>query len=406
VRDERVRVLLVTTSFPLAENSVSGIFVDRLVRGLPPTVHASVLTPASDEVAADRPLPGDGVLMPVRYAPRRLQKLAHAPGGIPVALRRQPWLWAFVPLLVAALFIACVRRVRQADVVHANWTACGVIGGLAARLLSRPVITTLRGEDVSRIQTSIAHRWALRACAALSDRLVVVSPHMVTALAGHLPASTLARVVHIPNGVDQALLELPLRSGRAGPTAVRRILSVGALIPRKRMDTLVRAIGAEAGSADHLTLVGEGAERPRLVALAQQLGVSGRMRLEGAVAPGAMRDIYAQADVFVLASDSEGRSNALVEAMASGLPVVAADIPGVGEIVSHRQTGLLFSVGDHRDLAKQLQELDRHPGLGQQLAAAARQWVRDQGLTWQAAGLHYAGLYREVIAQRRVANGG
>jgi glycosyltransferase involved in cell wall biosynthesis len=404
VRDEPIDVLLVTTSFPLAGNSVSGIFVERLVQGLPPAVRACVVTPASDQVTAERWLSGNGRLVPVAYAPRRLQKLAHAPGGIPVALRRRPWLWALVPVMVAALFIACLRRVRQSDVVHANWTACGVVGGLAARLMGRPVITTLRGEDVSRLETSRAHRWVLGLCAALSARLVVVSPHMRAALAAHLPAAGLAKVVHIPNGVDQALLELPLRSGRANAQAARRVLSVGALIPRKRMDTVIRAI-AEPGTDDQLILVGEGAERPALHELARTLGVADRTRVAGAVAPAKMSAVYAQADIFVMASDSEGRSNALIEAMASGIPVVAANIPGVGDVIRERQTGLLFPVGDHAALARQLGELERSPELGLSMAGAARQWVRDAGLTWQATGARYADLYREVVARPRARRG-
>ena len=389
--------MVLTTSFPLTMQSASGVFVERLVRALPEDVRATVLTPASDS-AHPPTRRGRYAVVPVRYAPRSLQRLAHVPGGVPVALRSQPWLWLLVPILIAALFIACVRALRRSHVAHANWSACGVIAGLAGALLRRPVVTSLRGEDVARLESSALARLLLRLCAALSDRLVTVSAHMLPLIERHL-GSRACKASFIPNGVDDDLLTLPIRDGTRA--SGRRLLAVGSLIARKRLDTIVRAL-AEPGAADaELVLVGDGPERERLDALARSLGVQRRVRFVGALEPGAMPGAYREADVFILASAAEGRANVLIEAMASGLPVVVSDIPGARDVIEPGRNGLLFTPGDAAALARVLGELSVDAALAARLAGAGRQWVRDQGLTWAAAGARYASLYRELVRARR-----
>ena len=393
-----LRIVVVTTSYPLEPGSISGIFIDRLLRALPADLRATVVTPGA--TGRQTPVSGGAIdVRPVTYAPRAWQQLAHNPGGIPVALRARPWLWPLVPAMVAALFLGSLRALRRADLAHANWSACGVIAGIAGACLRRPVVTSLRGEDVSRLESSRLSRWTLRLCALLSDRLVVVSGHMLPVLS-RLLGSASSRAVFIPNGVDPELLELPIRDGCPAPGARRRILSVGALIPRKRMDLLVSALG-EGDAGDEVVLVGDGVERERLRELAGRLGVEARLRMEGSVEPGAMVRAYAAADVFVLASAAEGRPNVVIEAMAAGLPVIATDIPGIREIVVHGKTGLLFNPADPADLCRRLQELRDTPGLGERLARTARKWIADEGLTWPASAGRYAELYREMVAERR-----
>ncbi|MGH8637214.1 MAG: glycosyltransferase, partial [Burkholderiales bacterium] len=85
---------------------------------------------------------------------------------------------------------------------------------------------------------------------------------------------------------------------------------------------------------------------------------------------------YECADLFALPSHSEGSPNALLEAMAAGMPVVASDVGGVAEIVAHGRTGLLVRRGDTQALAASLQRLAADPDLRRQLGAAARAHVR------------------------------
>jgi glycosyltransferase involved in cell wall biosynthesis len=124
----------------------------------------------------------------------------------------------------------------------------------------------------------------------------------------------------------------------APPGAVRRELgipegafvvgSVGRLARQKRYDRLLRTVASLPGEV-HCLIAGEGDERGPLTALAAELGIAGRVHLAGFRAD--VGDVLAALDVFVLSSDREGFANAMLEAMAAGLPVVSTDVSGARE---------------------------------------------------------------------------
>lgn len=393
-RRRRLRVLIVTSSYPQSPEDPSGIFIERLVRQLPETVQAMVIAPATCE---SRPatFPGSP-LVRVRYAPRAWRKLTGS-GGIPAALDAQPLLWSVVPLLLAGMFLRTLSLARNADVIHANWSMMGVIAGIAGWIGRRPVITTLRGEDVNRAARSAVYRLLIGICLGLSARVTTVSLAMQRRIEQLFP-SPRRPCLFLPNGVSRPEWR-PLPAAGSAPDVV--IIAVGSLIPRKDVATLIRAFARVApGSAATLTIVGDGVERSMLEALAADAGLTGRVRFTGQMAPETVPGMLAEADIFVLASRSEGRSNALLEAMAAGLAVIASDIEGTGELVEDGVSGLLFTAGDDAMLASQLQRLLAEPALRQRLARAARTAVESQLPTWEQCASRYAELYAAVCAER------
>ena len=136
-----LRVAVITTSFPLTERSASGPFVLELVRHLPHDIEPTVITPCGTDRFASTTVNGYR-LNCFRYAPRSWQILAHAPGGLPAALRGKVLAWPLLALFVPALFLASLRAARTADVIHANWSVTGVIAGLAGAGL--PLLVRLR----------------------------------------------------------------------------------------------------------------------------------------------------------------------------------------------------------------------------------------------------------------------
>ena len=129
------------------------------------------------------------------------------------------------------------------------------------------------------------------------------------------------------------------------------LVCAGSLIPRKGHRVLLRALARCTDFAWRLQLAGEGPEHAELARLAIELGLADRIEFSGELPPDAMPAFLANADLFILPSFSEGRSNALLEAMASGLPVVASDIDGVTELIEDDRTGRLFPPGDDEALA-------------------------------------------------------
>ena len=152
----------------------------------------------------------------------------------------------------------------------------------------------------------------------------------------------------------------------------RGIVSVGRLNAQKNHAMLIRAFAALGPAEDTLTVYGEGPLRVELESLIRQLGLEGRVLLPGQVSdiPAAIRG----AKVFVLPSDFEGMPNALLEAMALGLPCIATDCPcgGPAMVVREGENGLLIPVGDESALTERLARLLGDEALRTRLSENAR----------------------------------
>jgi glycosyltransferase involved in cell wall biosynthesis len=166
------------------------------------------------------------------------------------------------------------------------------------------------------------------------------------------------RVVHC--GVEPGRWDLVDRSAHDG---VPEILSVGRVVPVKGHELLVEAMAvlARRGLDARLTIVGDGPELPRLRALADRLGVRERVEFAGAVGQDEIRDFYARADVFALPSFAEGLPVVLMEALATGLPVVTSRITGIPELVDEGVSGLLAAPGDVSGLTDALARMIETP---------------------------------------------
>ncbi len=145
------------------------------------------------------------------------------------------------------------------------------------------------------------------------------------------------------------------------------------LVPVKRLDRLIQRVAAAAVEIPlRLLIAGDGPERARLESLVLALGLNGRVRFLGQRDD--LADIYSAFDVFCLPSESEGMSNAILEAMACERPVLASDIPPNRGLVMPDETGYLLSFDDAEEFAKRLTALAA-PTKRQAMGAAGRELV-------------------------------
>jgi glycosyltransferase involved in cell wall biosynthesis len=186
----------------------------------------------------------------------------------------------------------------------------------------------------------------------------------------------------VSNGVDLDVFspgqaDEALRRRYALPSGRPLILSVGRLSPEKRADVLIEAVARpEVGDAV-LALAGSGPDQERLRALAARLGVSERVRFLGFIPGADLPGLYRLADVFAIASEAELQSLATMEAMASGLPVVAVNAGALGELVHPGENGFLTRPGLVGDVAGSLDLLCRDAALRARMSKAGLRIIAD-----------------------------
>ena len=157
------------------------------------------------------------------------------------------------------------------------------------------------------------------------------------------------------------------------------ILFIGRLEAVKGVPVLLRAFAALSGSdaSPTLRLVGDGPDRPALEAMAETLGLGGSVQFVGYRSADEVAADLAWADQLVLPSFAEGVPVVLMEAMASGLPVVATRVGGVGELVETGRSGWLVAPGDEQDLADRMATLMTDPQVRNRMGAAGRKTVEE-----------------------------
>jgi len=259
------------------------------------------------------------------------------------------------------------RAIREAqpDVVVAFQDVTNVLTLLACVGMGLPVVAS---ERIHPARHDIGPLWSTlrRLTYPLAKGLVVQGLD----IARWFPDSLRGRIHIIPNPVPR-----PATTAGSPPPGDRHtLLAAGRLHPQKGFDLLLNAFARLAGSHPDwdLVILGEGPERARLAAQAQDLGLSRRVSLPGALSP--MDSHYLAAEAFVLPSRFEGFPNALAEAMAHGLPVLAADCPGaIRDLVDPGVNGLLAPVEDVPALADGLALLFDSPGERARLGTAARE---------------------------------
>jgi len=199
-------------------------------------------------------------------------------------------------------------------------------------------------------------------------------------------------------GVDPDLFS-PARADLSGQRQELVIGYAGRLAPEKGIDLLLRACAALHGASWSLRLLGDGPERGRLAALANQLGIADRVSFIGRIPSTETVQHYRQMDVLVLPSVSrpnwvEQFGRVLIEAMACGVPVVGSESGEIPWVIG--DAGVLFPEGDVRALAEALQRLAGDPGWRQELAGQGRARVLAQFTQAQVAAAT-AQVYRGMV---------
>jgi glycosyltransferase involved in cell wall biosynthesis len=200
----------------------------------------------------------------------------------------------------------------------------------------------------------------------------------------------------IPNGVDTDLFSPPPSRTLSGRI---KLLTVCRLISRKRIDLQIETLGRliKNNMDAELNIVGDGNLEVPLRTLAQSLGIADRVHFHGLVDFDQLPAVYQANHLFLMTSQHEGMSNAMLEAMASGLPVITAPCEGVAELID--QNGIVVPQSSPNELAGAVSELlarpDRYAAMSRAAADKARQF------SWASVADRYIDVYRRIIAAEK-----
>ena len=277
--------------------------------------------------------------------------------------------------VAAALRLSGALRGFGADVAHFHTARAHTLGLVASRLAGTPVRVLSRRVDFpvgqnrfSRIKYKAPVDAVIAITRAVKDVLVEggVDPRIISVIYSGIDPAKYAGAA----GGSRLRGELGI------PESSRLVGTVGALAPHKAQAFLLRAAKKLAQERDDIRyiIVGEGELEAELKALARSMGVDDIVTFAGF-----RRDIgavFAAMDVFVLSSVAEGLCTSILDAMASGVPVVATNVGGVPEIVVDGTCGLLVPPADPEALAQAINRLLDDPGLRGRLARGGRERVQ------------------------------
>ncbi|MDB6137168.1 MAG: glycosyltransferase family 4 protein [Verrucomicrobiaceae bacterium] len=287
------------------------------------------------------------------------------------------------------LVLAALRKIMPSlkhqfawDVVLASWLFPD--GWAAVNAVNEPCVLIAQGSDVHGYLRSPSRKKAILEAAERSHGIITRSQSLAALLAK--AGVREARLHPVHNGVDVSVF----RPVSATAPAEKRILFVGNLLPVKNPELLLRAF-AKLEAPARLVIAGKGPLRSNLEELAALLGIDQRVQFLG---PQLAPEIAAQmrrADVLCMSSLNEGLPNVVIEAMASGLPVVATDVGGIHEVIDAPWKGILVPSGDESALAHALHEMLLTPPDRARIAAYG------QSLSWQRTAQRYDDLLKAAI---------
>lgn len=297
------------------------------------------------------------------------------------------------------LSIARQLRARRADLVHVQCVSSnGRYALLASKDLKVPLVVTMQGEltmdatDVYQRSAQLRRSWrALLGSAAVITACSHFTLREAEAAYG-CAFGDRGRVVY--NGINASDFYAIDPITRDRPY----VLGLGRLVPQKGFDLLIRAFERLSTEfPDHeLLIAGDGLSRSLLERLARDSSVGARIHFIGAVTHSVALQLFAGASAFVLSSRHEPQGIVVLEAMASGTPVVAASVGGVSEIVDAGYNGLLFSGGSAEDLTVKLRDVLDSPELAARLRGRGR--LTAMKFDWARIAAEYDDCYRTAAA--------
>lgn len=393
ISPKRLRIGIVTTSFPKYDGDIPGSFVYEMARALVRRGHRlEIVTPEPKELTTWNDTPPARWLDSMRVKavpytrPRSLQTLFYG-SGVPDNLTTHPLKSVLIPPAMLNLYVGIRQRARHWDALISHWLLPSALLSGCARKPHTRHLAIAHSADVHLLQSIPGGRLLARKITQVTDHLGFVSnllkDEFISLFDARSAASLAPRVSITPMGIDS--------HGLVDPTPrdiLRRkldiegftVLFLGRLVSIKGVDVLLQAHRGIEGAT--VIIAGDGPERQALEKMADAF--QNNVRFTGPVDAKGRAQLLKACDAMAVPSRTlnngrhEGIPLVISEALSAGLPTVATNTGGIGEIIRHGETGLLVPSDNASALRKALLALKKDKTLAQRLSNAGREKMKNR----------------------------
>jgi glycosyltransferase involved in cell wall biosynthesis len=396
---------MVTTSYPRFPGDSVGTFMEPIAKGIAARGHTVHVVAPWHPLVSRRRVEAGVHFHFYKYAPHpSLNVFGYAAAmKADVSLRIQAF--AAAPLALAAGWRTARRIARRhnATIMHGHWVIPGGITAAAAAS-GRPVVISLHGSDVYVAERLLPARIAAKAAFRRASFVTACSPDLATrAIAlGADPE----RISVIPYGVDPVRFrpdpdaKARLRAQLGVPAGAPLVAAAGRLVRKKGFEYLLDAI-AECPDAI-AAIAGDGTLRDELRARATTKGIAERVRFLGNRSHDEVATLFAAADVIVApsvrdeAGNVDGLPNVVMEALASGTPLITTRAGGIGTVVDHETTALIVPEKDAAALARELRRALSDRALRERIGSAGRDLAQAR-FGWDRTAAAFEAAYSRAL---------
>lgn len=301
--------------------------------------------------------------------------------------------------LKAYFFSKKLAKKKKYDLSHSFFTIpCGFISLILKCQLKIPYIISLRGSDVPGYSERFLFLYKI-----ITPLIRVIWRGSFKVIANSKGLRDLAlktdpkeEIRIINNGIDIENFRKSESKKNIENKDLFRIICVTRITPRKGVRYLIEAFKNLSGNNDGISLkiIGDGDEKKELQELVKNLGIQNKVEFTGLVSHEKLPPYFSEADVFVLPSLNEGMSNSMLEALASGLPLVATDTGGTKELLEEGKNGLIVKMKDSRDIAEKINILFEDNNLRMKMGEESRK--KAELMSWEKVAREYFDLYCQI----------
>ncbi|OGO64262.1 MAG: hypothetical protein A2Z45_07040 [Chloroflexi bacterium RBG_19FT_COMBO_55_16] len=406
-----MKIAVFTSSYPRFPGDGTAPFIKSICENLVQLGHkVAVVAPYDPEV---RQMKNGGVqIHRFRYIwPNRMHIMGHA-RALDADVRLRPLAFLLLPFFLLAAFIKLLNVTGQqgSQAIHVHWVVPnGLVAAWVAAWRNIPFILSLHGSDVFVAQSNPVFRSVARYVFRRAAGVTACSPELYQAALqlGAPPDTRLLPWGANPSQFTPVFRSLEARKMFAVDPEQLLIVALGRLVYKKGFGTLISAMPTivENFPQARLLVGGEGPLRQQLSNQATALGITGQVTFAGSIPWDRVPELLASADVFVLPSQRDeygnvdGLPTVLLEAMSSGVAVVASDIGGVRLVLENGRTGLIIPPGEPIALAQAVLTLVGDPDRRVAIGKAARQAVVER-FNWESVAGEIVVLLELAISNK------